>query len=154
MKKLLIGLFALAASAAGALAAEDWQNPAVNQRNRVPMAATFATDSPRLSLEGIWKFQWYETPDARLREFYKPGLDDSSWGAMPVPGMWELNGYGDPLYVNIPYAWDGHYQNNPPLVATEHNYVGQYRRSFAIPADWAGRDVFLSIGSATSNVRV
>ena len=154
MKKLLISLFALAVSAVGVYAVEDWQNPAVNQRGRVPMAATFATDSPRLSLEGIWKFQWYETPEARLREFYKPGLDDSAWGAMPVPGMWELNGYGDPLYVNIPYAWDGHYQNNPPFVATEHNYVGQYRRSFAIPADWAGRDVFLSIGSATSNVRV
>ena len=154
MKRILFFLFALAAFAPGSFAVEDWQNPAVNQRNRVQMATFFATDSPRLSLEGIWKFQWYETPDARSLDFFKPGVDDSAWGAMPVPGMWELNGYGDPLYVNIPYAWDGHYQNNPPIVPTEHNYVGQYRRSVEIPADWAGRDIFLSIGSATSNVRV
>jgi len=154
MKRFLLSLFALAAFVPGALAVEDWQNPAVNQRNRTPMHTSFVTDSPRLSLEGIWKFQWYESPDARSLDFYKPGVDDSAWGVMPVPGMWELNGYGDPLYVNIPYAWDGHYQNNPPFVPTEHNYVGQYRRSFDIPADWAGQDVFLAIGSATSNVRV
>ena len=154
MKRFLLSLLALAAFVPGAFAVEDWQNPDVNQRNRVPMHTSFATDSPRLSLEGIWRFQWYETPDARSLDFFKPGVDDSAWGSMPVPGMWELNGYGDPLYVNIPYAWDGHYQNNPPILPTEHNYVGQYRRSFDIPADWAGQDIFLAIGSATSNVRV
>ena len=154
MKRLLLILFALATCAAAAAPAEDWQNPSVNERNRVPMHASFATDSPRLSLEGVWKFKWYESPGARSRDFFKPGLDDSAWGSMPVPGMWELNGYGDPLYVNIQYAWDGHYENNPPIVPTEHNYVGQYRRSFPIPADWKGRDIFLSVGSATSNLRV
>ena len=154
MKKLLIILSALALSATGVQAAEDWQDPAVNQRNRHPMTATFVNDSPRLSLEGIWKFRWYETPQARSLDFYKPGLNDASWGEMPVPGMWELNGYGDPLYVNIGYAWRGHYKTQPPVPPTEHNYVGQYRRSFDIPADWAGRDIFLSIGSATSNLRV
>ena len=154
MKRFLLSLLALAAFVPGAFAVEDWQNPDVNQRNRVPMHTSFATDSPRLSLEGIWKFQWYETPDARSLDFFKPGVDDSAWGSMPVPGMWELNGYGDPLYVNIQYAWDGHYQNNPPIVPTEHNYVGQYRRSFDIPAEWAGSDIFLSVGSATSNLRL
>ena len=154
MKRILLVLFALAAFTAAAAPVEDWQNPAVNQRNRVPMHTSFATDSPRMTLEGIWKFQWYEYPEARALDFYQVGLDDSAWGSMPVPGMWELNGYGDPLYVNIPYAWDGHYKNNPPIVPTEHNYVGQYRRSFDIPADWAGQDIFLAIGSATSNVRV
>jgi len=154
MRRLLFSLFALALSAQGALAVEDWQNPALNQRNRVEMSAFVATDSPRISLEGIWKFQWYESPELRSPDFFKPGLDDSGWGAMPVPGMWELNGYGDPLYVNTQYAWDGHAPNTPPTVPTEHNYVGQYRRSVAIPEDWAGRDIFLSIGSATSNVRV
>ena len=70
MKRILSVLFALALSVPGALAVEDWQNPALNQRNREPMAATFATDSPRLSLEGIWKFQWYETPDALSLDFF------------------------------------------------------------------------------------
>ncbi|MBR6183918.1 MAG: DUF4981 domain-containing protein [Bacteroidales bacterium] len=154
MKRFLLALSALAALAGSARAAEDWQNPAVNGRNRAPMHATFTTDSPRVPLDGIWKFRWYESPDARSRDFFRPGLDDADWGTMPVPGMWELNGYGDPLYVNIQYAWDGHYKNNPPVVPTEHNYVGQYRRSFAVPAGWAGRDIFLAIGSATSNLRV
>ena len=154
MKRILLLLSALAAISASAATAEDWQNPSVNQRNRWPMHATLANDSPKLSLEGIWKFQWYETPDARSRDFYKVGLDDSAWGSMPVPGMWELNGYGDPLYVNIGYAWRGHYQTQPPLPPTEHNYVGQYRRTFAIPEEWNGREIFLAIGSATSNLRV
>ena len=73
---------------------------------------------------------------------------------MPVPGLFELNDYGEPLYVNIGYAWRGHYKNNPPYPPTEHNYVGQYRRTFVIPDNWAGKPVYLCIGSATSNVRV
>lgn len=153
MKRFFLLLLVLAA-APGAFAVEDWQNPSVNQRSRVPMTASFATDSPRLSLDGIWKFRWYETPAARSRDFFRPGLDDSAWDRMPVPGMWELNGYGDPLYVNIGYAWRGHFPAQPPVVPEEHNYVGQYRRSFVIPAEWAGRDIFLAIGSATSNLRV
>ncbi len=154
MKRFLLSLLALAAFSAAAAPVEDWQNPAVNQRNRVPMHASFATDSPRLSLEGLWSFRWYETPGERSLDFFKSDADDPAWAPIPVPGMWELNGYGDPLYVNIQYAWDGHYQNNPPIVPTEHNYVGQYRQTFAIPADWKGRDIFLAVGSATSNLRV
>ena len=74
MRRLLFSLFALALSAPGALAVEDWQNPALNQRNRVEMSAFVATDSPRISLEGIWKFQWYESPELRSPDFFKPGL--------------------------------------------------------------------------------
>ncbi len=132
----------------------DWQNPAVNQRGRLPMRATFATDAPRLSLHGIWKFKGYETPADRTPDFYAPGTDTSDWGEMPVPGMWELNGFGDPVYLNIGYAWRGHYDNNPPYVPTEHNRVGHYLRTFTLPASWAGKDILLHIGSATSNVRV
>ena len=135
-------------------AAEDWQNPAVNEHARLPMAATFSTDSPQLSLHTTWKFQMAQTPESRSLDFYKVGIDDSSWGRMPVPGMWQLNGYGDPLYVNAGYAWRGHYRTTPPIPASEHNYVGQYRQSFLIPAGWKGSDIVLVIGSATSSVRV
>ena len=145
---------ALTLSAARKPEVEDWVNPAVNQRNRVEMSARFHADGEQLSLNGIWKFKWYESIDARSRDFFKPGTDDASWDEMPVPGLWELNGYGDPLYVNIGYAWKGHYKNNPPIPASEHNYAGQYRRTFVLDPSWAGQDVFLSIGSATSNVRV
>ena len=132
----------------------DWQNPYVVQRNRIPMTATFDAGGLNLSLNGTWKFNWNETIDSRPLDFYGVAYDDAAWGEMPVPGLWELNGYGDPLYLNIGYAWRGHYENNPPYPATEHNYVGQYRRTFDLDQQWDGKDIFLHIGSATSNVRV
>ena len=132
----------------------DWQNASVVERNRLPMRATFHTDDPRMSLHGLWKFKWYETPDGRSTTFFQPQTDDSDWGEMPVPGIWEVNGYGDPLYVNIGYCWKGQFENNPPYVPVEKNHVGQYRNSFTVPADWNGKQIILHIGSATSNIRV
>ena len=58
-----------------------------------------------LSLDGIWKFKWVENADQRPTDFYLTNLDDSHWGTIPVPGNWELNGYGQPEYVNIGFAW-------------------------------------------------
>ena len=132
----------------------QWQDPGVVEHNREPMKAFFRTDGLCQTLNGQWKFCWYETLGSRSMDFFDPSFDDSSWDEMPVPGMWELNGYGDPLYKNIGYAWHGHYKNNPPFPATEHNYAGQYRKTFVLDEQWKGKDVFLHIGSATSNVRV
>ena len=131
-----------------------WHDPEVVQINREPMTASFDTGGLKLSLSGVWAFNWNETADSRPMDFFEVGYDDSEWGTMPVPGMWELNGYGDPVYKNVGYAWCGHYTNNPPIPADEHNYVGQYRRTFVLGDDWAGKDIFLHIGSATSNVHV
>ena len=159
MNRLLLTILALAACAPAfsqkSSKMEPWQDPDVFEENRMPMRATFVTDQQKtLSLNGVWKFNWNETVEGRTVGFEAPGFDDSSWGAMPVPGMWELNGYGDPLYVNIGYAWRGHYENNPPFPPTERNYVGQYRRQFNVDASWIGKQICLFIGSATSNVRV
>ena len=159
MKRFLLTVLALAACAPvfsqKSSKMEPWQDPNLFEENRMPMRATFVTDQQKtLSLNGVWKFNWNETIEGRSKGFEAPGFDDSSWGSMPVPGMWELNGYGDPLYVNIGYAWRGHYENNPPYPATERNYVGQYRRSFKVDASWIGKQICLFIGSATSNVRV
>ena len=132
----------------------DWQNPRIVERNRAPMTSTFTTDGGRLMLNGTWKFCWNENMSSRSLDFYSVDFDDSGWDTIPVPGMWELNGYGDPVYVNTGYAWRGHYINNPPFPPVEHNYVGQYRRTFTIEPSWAGSDIFLHIGSAISNVRV
>ena len=159
MKRLFLVLAAAAVSLTAfsqkKTAMEPWQDPNVFEENRMPMRATFVTDQQKtLSLNGIWKFNWNSTIEGRTKGFEVPGYDDSSWGTMPVPGMWELNGYGDPLYVNVGYAWRGHYENNPPYPATEHNYVGQYRRTFNVDSDWIGKQICLFIGSATSNVRV
>ncbi len=133
---------------------QPWQDASVNQLNRLEMTATLETSYPVQSLDGIWKFRWYDSPEGRETAFFGTGVDDTAWGTIPVPGMWELNGYGDPLYVNIGYAWRGHYENQPPLPPTEHNHVGQYRRRFTLDPSWKGRRIVLSIGSVTSCVRV
>ena len=149
---VLSGSTAFAASKTEQL--PDWQNPNVVERNRVPMTATFETDGLRLSLNGTWKFQWYESIPVRSLDFFNVNYDDRTWDEMPVPGMWELNGYGHPVYRNVGWAWHGQYENNPPFPADWHNYAGQYRRTFELGDDWMGKDIFLHIGSATSNVRV
>ncbi len=134
---------------------EPWQDPNVFEENRMPMRATFVSAQQQtLNLNGLWKFHFNPTVEGRLRGFEAVGYDDASWDEIPVPGLWDLNGYCDPLYVNNGYPWSGHYKNNPPYPALEHNYVGQYRRSFTIDKSWIGKQICLNIGSATSNVRV
>ena len=134
---------------------EPWQDPNVFQENRLPMRATFMTDQEqRLSLNGVWKFHFSESVASRLKGFEAVKYNDASWGEIPVPGLLELNGYGVPVYVNIGYAWRGLFKNNPPFVPEDGNYVGQYRRIFEVPQAWYGKQIVLSIGSATSNVRV
>ena len=145
---------AAVASAAAKNALPDWQDPNVLQENRLPMTASFETDGLKMSLNGTWDFCWYETIDSRSMDFFKVDFDASGWDVMPVPGLWEMNGYGDPVYVNVGYAWSGHYNSTPPFPADWHNYAGQYRRTFVLDEDWNGKDIFLHIGSATSNVRV
>ena len=156
MKKLI--LFSLALLALTSLQArklEPWQDPEVFQENRLPMRTSFVTDQQQtLSLNGRWRFHWSETVDRRLKGFEAINYNDAGWAEMPVPGLWELNGYGNPVYVNIGYAWKGLQPNTPPIVPKEGNHVGQYRRVFDLPADWEKQPVYLCIGSATSNVRV
>ena len=142
----------------------EWHDMEVNNVNRLPVHTTFfayeneevalkgdMTKSRNfLSLHGNWKFNWVENADQRPTNFYETSLDDSSWGTMPVPGMWELNGYGDAEYVNSGFAWRGHFNQKPPQVPTKDNHVGSYRRSFRIPADWDGKQVVARFGSVTS----
>ncbi len=71
---------------------------------------------------------------------------------MKVPGVWEMNGYGDPIYVNVGYAWRSQYKNNPPYVPIENNHVGSYRKEIIIPAEWSGKEIFAHFGSVTSNM--
>ena len=170
MRRLILSL-ATALISMGAVAQNftEWQDPNVNEINRLPMRTTFkifdAADKAegvycdkanpfRLSLNGTWQFNWVENADQRPTDFFAVGYNDKGWGTMEVPAMWELNGYGDPIYVNYGYAWRGNFEHNPPYVPIEQNHVGSYRRTFNVPASWSGRDIFLNIGAATSNVYV
>ena len=155
MKRLfLLSCLAAFTTALCAAGLPVWQDPELLQINRYPMTATFNAGGNQLSLNGEWDFKWYQTVEDRVLDFYKPEYNIAGWDVMPVPGMWELNGYGDPLYLNIGYAWRTWYKNNPPFVPTERNHAGQYRKTFTLDQSWSGKDIFLHIGSATSNVRV
>ena len=157
MRKLFLSLALLATllPLAAKSDLEPWQDPNVFEENRMPMRATFVTDQQQtLNLNGLWKFYFNPTIEGRLKGFEAVGFDDSAWDEIPVPGLWDLNGYCDPMYVNAGYPWSGHYENNPPYPALEHNYVGQYRRTFTVDRSWIGKQICLNIGSATSNVRV
>ena len=155
MKRLIFTTFALMVLNMAGAFAEPWNDPSIFSENRLPMSATFTTEQQmKVSLRGMWKFHLNPSPEGRLQGFEAPSYDDASWGEIPVPGLWELNGWLDPMYLNIGYPWRGHYNNNPPYPPLERNCVGDYRRSFDIPASWEGKQVCLFIGSATSNVRV
>ena len=157
MTKALMSILAIGAYIAPVAAKTelpDWQDPQVIQKNRIPMSSTFRTDGLELSLNGEWNFKWNETIEGRTKDFWTMSFDDSSWDKIPVPGLWEMYGYGAPVYLNVGYAWRGHYKNNPPFPADWHNHAGQYRRTFSLDESWKGKDVFLHIGSATSNVKV
>ena len=132
----------------------DWQSPNIYETNRLPMTASVELSSPSLSLDGIWSFRWFDSFEEREPGFESPAYDDSGWAEMPVPGIWEMYGFGDPIYVNHPYPWQGHFENNPPYVPLEHNHVGQYRRHFELDTEQVASRVVLRIGSVTSNVRV
>ena len=157
MRNLLLSLAVLASflPLSAQTKMEPWQDPNVFEENRMPMRATFVSAQQQtLNLNGLWKFHFNPTVEGRLKGFEAVGYDDSAWDEIPVPGLWDLNGYCDPLYVNNGYPWGGHYKSNPPYPALEHNYVGQYRRTFIVDKSWIGKQICLNIGSATSNVRV
>ena len=144
----------------------EWQDPNVNAINRAPMHTNyFAYESEQaalkgcrlasdnyMTLNGTWKFNWVENADQRPTDFYKADFNDKGWDDMQVPGVWELNGYGEAIYVNVGYPWRSQYKNNPPYVPTVNNHVGSYRKVIEIPADWKGRQIMAHFGSVTSNM--
>ncbi len=83
---------------------------------------------------------------------WKTSFNDAGWDEMKVPAVWELNGYGDPLYLNAGYAWKEQFKNNPPEVPIQNNHVGSYRREITVPASWNGKEIFAHFGSVTSNI--
>nr|WP_315124196.1 glycoside hydrolase family 2 TIM barrel-domain containing protein [uncultured Porphyromonas sp.] len=143
---------------------EPWLDPEVNAIHRLPTHTSFfafrSDEQTRdkyvsqhfLSLNGLWRFRWVRHADERPRDFGSLSLNDKGWGSMPVPGIWEVNGYGDPLYSNAIYPWHNQFKNNPPLVPIRENHVGSYRRSIHIPASWRGKRVIAHFGSVTSNI--
>lgn len=145
-----------------------WLDPEVNEVNTMaPRAAFFAYETENLakadqkarserylSLEGKWKFNFSKDHDKAPRDFYSLKYDDSQWTDFPVPGILELNGYGDAIYSNNGYRWRTQFRPEPPFVEERNNYTGSYRKMVTVPADWKGERIYLHVGSATSNLMV
>ncbi|MBC2605237.1 glycoside hydrolase family 2 TIM barrel-domain containing protein [Pelagicoccus albus] len=148
----------------------DWENQHVIQINREPARAHFFNyesaeaalagdreSSHRFqSLNGTWKFNWVKRPELRPVDFYQTDFDDSAWGDLEVPAVWEVNGYGTPIYVSAGYP----HRIDPPRVTSEpkedwtaydeRNPVGSYRRSFEVPKGWKNQRVFLHFAGVQS----
>lgn len=127
----------------------DWENHHVLHINRLPARAAFVPYRQKVgdssySLNGEWKFRWTPVPDERVFDFYRTEFDDSGWEDFLVPSNWENRGYGTPIYVSAGYP----FRIDPPRVMgtpkedyttyKERNPVGQYRRTFTLPAHWEG----------------
>ncbi len=139
----------------------EWEDPEVFQINRERPHATFyrhtseatAMAAKRFegspfyqSLNGVWKFHWVKKPSERPAYFYLENFDVGAWDDIIVPGNWELNGFGIPIYSNITYPFSA----DPPKVDRDHNPVGSYRRVFNISEDWLDQEVYIHFGAVRS----
>jgi beta-galactosidase len=162
-----LGLLALGAPAGTPDAPEEWQDPAVVGRNRLPAPATLlpsATDEQALagtreaspyfrSLNGRWKFHYVDRPADRPRDFFRPDFDDSAWKEIAVPSNWQLEGYDRPIYLNTRYPWAPE-NPQPPHIPPDHDPVGSYRTTFELPPGWAARRVLVHFAGVKSALYV
>ncbi|WP_274361659.1 glycoside hydrolase family 2 TIM barrel-domain containing protein [Paenibacillus thermotolerans] len=144
----------------------EWNNnPDIFQVGRLEAHASMmpfptlseAMDGDRTSspfyypLNGIWKFQFAETPERRIKHFYQTDFDSSGWADMPVPSHWQLQGYDYPQYTNVRYPWSVSEPDlKPPFAPSVYNPVGSYIRTFNVPEAWGGQPVFLSFQGVES----
>ena len=168
MRELLLAIMTMATMGVAAQQAPEWKNPQVNQMNREARRAHFfafengdkalandKTKSSRyLSMEGKWRFNFVKDHNLAPKDFFSLKYDDSKWVDFPVPGLFEINGYGDKIYKNIGYAWGTTFKTDPPFIGETNNYTGSYRRTFMLPDGWKGQQVYFHVGSATSNLKV
>ena len=131
----------------------EWQDPAVFEVNKLYPRANIRDNNQSADnfyiewLDGTWKFLYVPNADERLTDFFRTDFDDSGWGTIPVPGNWELNGYGVPVYVNTINDFDN---SQLPKVPVKGNAVGSYRKWVNIDKSWANQQIIINIGGAKS----
>ena len=133
---------------------EYWEDPTIISENKEDAHATlFPYDTREEALEGNrtlskhyrslngdWWFNWVKRPADRPMSFYEDNFDLTEWGKISVPGSWQLQGYGKPIYTNVKHPFE---DPQPPYPPKDNNPVGSYRRSFSVPVDWRNGQVFL-----------
>ncbi len=140
----------------------EWRDPHVVAVNKEQPHSEFMTYTEReqafgddyslssyfRSLNGPWKFRWQESQKQVPEGFYREDFDASGWGEIEVPSNWEFQGYGTPIYLNIPHEFEPRHPRAPDL--PEEVPVGIYRREFTIPFAWLDKQIFLHIGAVKS----
>lgn len=138
----------------------DWENPEKISENKESGLCTLipyadfkkAVEGDRYtshffhSLNGIWKFNWVQKPADRPIDFYKTDYDAGNWDEISVPGNWQLQGYGIPIYLNSPYP----FKKDPPHIQHDYNPVGSFRKEFTVPEGWEARQVFIHFDGVES----
>ncbi|MBN2321194.1 MAG: DUF4981 domain-containing protein [Acidobacteria bacterium] len=168
MKRMLLAVLSGLLSTSWVSAGNDWENPSIVEINREPVRATFTpymnkeravgmgASFRQISLNGLWKFHWVPRPEERPAEFYRPDFDTSGWNEIVVPGNWQTQGYGVPIYTNVRYPFRAEPPNimlDPPPDFTQfelRNPVGSYRRTFSLPESWDGKRVFIEFAGVKS----
>lgn len=166
MKLKLFTLLLLSASYAGAQVAPDWENPAIVGINKEPYHATLTLPSTKaacseiISLNGNWHFKWSPDPDSRPVDFYKNDFNTDGWDLITVPGSWQMQGYGKPIYTNIPYP----FQKDEPRVTSEppahyfsyenRNPIGSYVTTFDVSSTMKDKRLFLHFEGVKSAMYV
>ncbi|MBC9798104.1 glycoside hydrolase family 2 TIM barrel-domain containing protein [Sinomicrobium weinanense] len=158
--RLIALLFFTAAVSYAQKSNEEWDNTAVLQVNTEEPRSTLMIYPDRASatsfnkessvfyqsLNGLWKFNWAETPKERPVEFYKDNYDTGDWDRIPVPSNWQMHGYGIPIYANVIYPFDISELRAPH----DFNPVGSYKRKFEIPQRWENKPVYLHFAGVES----
>lgn len=162
LRRIVFFIFLLLTALISRVSAQtaEWENPKINGINKEPARASFMLfDSEKAaiaddyskspwyqSLNGTWKFNWVAQPEKRPVDFYKNNYDVSKWKDIPVPSDWQMHGYDYAHYVNIRYP----FPMNQPYIDHKYNPVGSYKRTFTVPENWKGMDVFVHFGGVNS----
>jgi len=140
-----------------------FENPTIQEENRMPMRAAYfpfenltaakagkEQSSRFLSLNGMWKFNWVARCQDLPEEFYKAETNDAAWPDFPVPANWEFKGYGIPIYTNIPYEFNPANPSPPDIPDSLDQAAAAYRKTFTLPASWKDMKVYLHLGAVKS----
>ena len=162
IKKIFVSIYLLSTiPSMGQDLTHDWENSEIFRINKEEAHSTaipFATiEEAKIAewtasqyyklLNGNWKFNWVSKPADRPIDFYKSEYDVTNWDEIPVPGNWQMYGYGIPIYINVKYPF---VVVNPPYIPADNNPVGSYRKNFAIPDNWDGREIFIHFAGVRS----
>lgn len=162
IKKLFLGILFFSINFLNAQSLPDWENPDINGINKEnPHAYGFLSEekmnnSMVKSLNGIWKFKWSPDPQSRPFDFYTENYSTKNWDNILVPGNWELQGFGTPIYTNFVYPFKPDFPkvtNEPEKHFTsflQRNPVGSYSTTFTIPESWNQKQVFINFGGVQS----